>query len=202
MSVLRLPQIRLPLRVPFRALVAIGLVATLCGCQKPDEVRVYETPKEQHFELKPRPVATGPKFTTPDGWQPGQVKDIQKAAYTITKSDQTAEITVTDMPMAAADRSMNVNRWRGQIQLKPISAAEVEAQIEPIEVDGISGDYVEMAMPEDSSPRKTILGAIVDGTDRVWFFKLRGDHALAEQERERFKEFVRSTKIKSAEGTR
>ena len=198
MSVKRLLQIR----IPFRALLGIGLTAALLGCQKPDEVRVYETPKEQHFQLKPRPIATGPKFTTPDGWQAIKVEDggMRKAAYTVAKEDQKAEVTVIDLPPVAADRLSNINRWRGQIQLDPITAAELDALIKPIEADGMSGDYVEMAMPEGSSPRKMILGALVDGTDRVWFFKLRGDHALAEQERERFKEFVRSAKIKSVEG--
>ena len=204
MSVQRLPQIRKPSQAPFRALVAIGLVATLLGCQKSDEVRVYETPKEQHFELKPRPIVKGPKFTTPDGWQPATVKagGMRKAAYTVSTDGKKAEITVIDLPPVAADRLSNINRWRGQIQLEPITAAELDTQIEPIEVDGVAGDYVEMATPEGSSPREMILGALVDGTDRVWFFKLRGDHALAEQERERFKEFVRSAKVVSAEGDR
>ena len=202
MSVQRLPQIRKPSRAPFRALVAIGLVATLLGCQKSDEVRVYDTPKEQHFQLKPRPIATGPKFTPPDSWQPGQIKEMRRAAFVVTKDDQEAIITVSDLPMIAADRLMNVNRWRKEVELKQITAAELDAHIEPIEIDGVAGDYVEMVMPEGASPREMILGAIVDGTYRIWFFKLHGNHALAEQERERFKEFVRSAKVVSAEGAR
>ena len=168
-------------------LLTIGLMTSILGCQEADEIRVYQVPKETK------------KFTAQEGWKTGQAGGMRKAAYTVTQDDQQVEITVIDLPLSAADRLNNVNRWRGQLKLGPTTAAELEDQLEAIESDGLPGHYVEIAGAEDASPREMILGAMVKGSDRVWFFKLRGAHSLAEQERERFKAFVRSSKIGSSE---
>ena len=173
-----------------------------------DEIRVYQVPKETSARVDTSPISsgaapntklTGTKFTVQEGWKTGKAGGMRKAAYTVTQDDQQAEITGIDLPLAAADRLNNVNRWRGQLKLGPTTAAELEDQLEAIEVDGLPGHYVEIAGAEDASPRDMILGAMVKGSDRVWFFKLRGAHSLAEQERERFKAFVRSSKIGSSE---
>ena len=83
----------------------------------------------------------------------------------------------------------NVNRWRGIVGLPPISVEELE--LDPIDFAGSSGDYVETI-----GAARAILGVIAVHNNLAWFVKLDGPHELAIRERERFKQFVSSIRIK------
>jgi hypothetical protein len=85
---------------------------------------------------------------------------------------------------------MNVNRWRGQVQLKNATAAEVEQATTSIPVGKLQGQYV-AAVGET----QTILGVMVDHGDRAWFIKLTGDKQLAEREKAHFEQFVKSLQL-------
>jgi hypothetical protein len=56
------------------------------------------------------------------------------------------ELTVTTLPWDTKDETnsilSNVNRWRGQMQLKPISADDLEEKTKPIPVAGTTGTFV------------------------------------------------------------
>ena len=57
------------------------------------------------------------------------------------------ELTVIPLPIPADDESgyilSNVNRWRGQLQLLPISAAELEQQAKKVPVGGTVATLVD-----------------------------------------------------------
>ena len=67
--------------------------------------------------------------------------------------------------------------------------------LQDFQVDGSNGNYIELTNPMTN---ETILGVIVKRSSTTWFFKLRGDIKLAEQEKDRFKQFVRSVKFKAS----
>lgn len=89
----------------------------------------------------------------------------------------------------------NVNRWRDQVKLPETSEKELLASATKITVDGTEGLFVELVGPESVEKRETILGALVVRGDKVWFFKLRGDVALAAREKGAFESFIRSVKF-------
>lgn len=139
------------------------------------------------------PAESGPanlKYEVPDGWQEEPASGFRKASFKIHQGDETGDVSVSDLAAAAGDVLPNVNRWRDQVGLEPITQTEVEEQAKTIDVGTRQGQYVEMIGDE-----RATLGVIVIADDRAWFIKLTGDKKLVEQQRENFKTFVHSLAI-------
>ncbi len=134
-------------------------------------------------------------YETPDGWIPGRIGGLRKAAFEIAAEGQHAEMTVIDLAPAAAELLPNINRWRGQIQLDKMTQAQLDEQLQKIEVDGNQGQYIDLVGPADAKPRQAMLGVIALAEGRAWFFKLKGDAKLVAQEKNRFEDFVRSLRF-------
>ena len=91
----------------------------------------------------------------------GGIQIRRQAAFEVKNGDQSVEITATRMPGDASTLLLNVNRWRGQIQLAPASEAELAADSEKIDIDGASGTYVQLIGAKDA-----ILG-VVAGSEEL-----------------------------------
>lgn len=139
------------------------------------------------------PTADGPanlKYEVPAGWQEEPASGFRKASFKIHADGETGDVSVSDLAAAAGDLLPNVNRWRGQVGLEPMTQAEVEKQAETMDVGTRQGQYIEMIGDE-----KATLGVIVTTDDRAWFIKLTGEKKLVERQRENFKAFVHSLAI-------
>lgn len=146
-------------------------------------------------ERRPGPVAPATdEFTydTPEGWQPGPTGEFRKVSFFV-KGDGGAKVEITVSSLAAAGSALlpNINRWRGQVKLPEVDQATLDKSLVPVAISGKGGHFVELA-----GGTETILGAVVLVGDEGWFFKLRGDKALAAQEKDNFLSFVKSMKIK------
>src|SRR5205823_1207276 len=126
------------------------------------------------------------------GWSPGKPNAISLAAFKVTDGDKQAEITVST---AGGEWLANVNRWRGQLGLSPVDAAELTKVAKKIETLGTTADYVELVGPDSAAKRETILGVQAQAGGRTWFVKLRGDAELAEREKDKFESFVKSLRL-------
>jgi hypothetical protein len=107
----------------------------------------------------------------------------------VKEGEKQVEITIS---MAGGDLLSNVNRWRGQVQLGEVTAAELARSVKPIQTLGATGEYVELV----GTNGKTILGVRADAGGGVWFIKLQGDSDLAAREKARFEAFVKSVRFK------
>lgn len=141
--------------------------------------------------------ATGAKltYTVPAGWTERPASGMRKAALEVKADGQTAEITVIDLNAAASARLPNVNRWREQIGLKPVTQEQLDASMKTIRMGEVEGDLVELVGPSDADRPETILGVIAEHGGKAWFIKLRGDAELAAKEKKRFEEFSRSIRL-------
>ena len=90
----------------------------------------------------------------------------------------------------------NVNRWRGQLGLGPLSAEEIDA-LPRVPVLGSEaplvearGEYTDMA--GESHEDHALLGTIVARGGSMLFVKMVGPRAEVEAERGRFLAFVQS----------
>lgn len=162
-------------------IVVCLLVAS--GCETKTEIQSYRVSK---------PDAAASKYEVPEGWVLGKVGGMRKAAFTVAEGEKKVEITVIDLPPMAGDVLANVNRWRGQVGLEPVTPKELKEQLTTIKVDSLDGSYVELIGPPKDDRRPAILGVIVPTRGRVWFLKLTGDAELAAREKKRFEEFVKS----------
>lgn len=135
------------------------------------------------------------KYTTPKGWTELPASGLRTAAFDIIDGPHKAVVTVIELGPNAKDAMANINRWRNEVDLPPITAEELKENIVPAQVGGYPALLVEMIGKPDADPQKTILGlmALVEG--KPWFFKLLGDSELAAKQKDRFLEFAEAVQF-------
>jgi hypothetical protein len=85
----------------------------------------------------------------------------------------------------------NVNRWRGQLGLPPIS----EIFTTPLDVAGGKAQLVEMSGTNAQTGQPSqLIAVIVSQPDQTWFYKLMGDAKVVAGQKDAFVQFVQSAK--------
>ena len=141
--------------------------------------------------------ADGPelKWTAPVHWQSKPASAMRQATYLIVGEDgATAEFAVTAFPGSVGGELANVNRWRGQLQLPPISEAELAGAISRFTVNRLPVTLVELTGGPSERPQG-LMGAIVPSNGDNWFFKLAGPAALVAREKSSFLALVQSLQV-------
>lgn len=140
-------------------------------------------------------TASGPglAWETPAHWTNGPARPMRKATLLIPGPDGAAgaELTVTAFPGDVGGNLANVNRWRGQLALPPISEAELAGALQHLDVGALHIDVIELIGP-GTPPAQRVLGAIVPYSGATWFFKLTGPDAVVFTEKSTFMKFVQS----------
>jgi hypothetical protein len=145
----------------------------------------------------PRPKASAAPavklshWLTPTGWTeiPGATPP-RVLAFSIGDGEKKAETVVTKFPAGGAgDYLSNINRWRGQIGLTPITDAQSVPMKDVSVGSGGKGILVEFHNP-DAGKRMIVVIGTVGG--ELWFYKLSGAGETVEAQREPFASFVKS----------
>jgi hypothetical protein len=160
-----------------------------------------------HPDISTAPTAPGfaasgsaqPQLTwqTPEGWTEVPPGEMRVASFKIQgRNGKQAEVSVIPLPGLPGSDEANVNRWRGQVGLSPVSPDELKKSVESVEVGGQPAQFYDIAgQNPDSGDATRILGVIQHRTDAVWFFKMTGDADLAEQQKAAFVAFLKSVKF-------
>jgi hypothetical protein len=88
-----------------------------------------------------------PTWNLPEGWQqrPGSAL---RFATLVTAGEEPLETSVIPLPYAAEDPDQyalaNLNRWRGQLQLRPVGPAKLAEEMERFEIDGMPAAYANL----------------------------------------------------------
>ena len=130
---------------------------------------------------------SGLKFDKPEEWTEAPPKQFQLARFLAKDGEHTAEIAVSQ---ARGGRDANINRWRGQMGLNPLSPEELKQVGQPFEVGSKKGELIEIVVED-----RALLGVMIPDGDQSWFIKLTGHAALAAKERSRFEAFAKSLKL-------
>jgi len=85
--------------------------------------------------IKPAEQGT-PTWTLPEGWQEQAGSGMRAATLVIPAEGKPLELTVISLPTTSAPNELldNVNRWRGQLQLKPIDERGLAETVKPMKV--------------------------------------------------------------------
>lgn len=200
----------LSLRFSLVILFATALLAT--GCRR-REISNYRIPKETEPSRSAAATpatsaadtamantavetATGDSLTWTGAahWTAKPATAMRRGSFAIAGADNTtAELTITAFPGDVGGELANLNRWRGQLQLPPISADELAGSIERFEHNSLSFAVVDLVAPPGADPKR-ILGASVPFAGSTWFFKLMGPPALVENEKAAFRALLDSVK--------
>lgn len=185
-----------------RTTFIFGLVAlTSAGCGQ-QEIRVYQIPKEQvaatepHDHAPARPERPVLRWKTPTGWKENPPSQFRVASFAVTGADgKQADISVIPLPGGAGGDLSNVNRWRGQVGLAPVSEAEFAGLGEPVTVAGKETKLFDLDGASADGVSSRILAVIQHRDGVAWFYKMTGDSALVGKEKPAFIEFLKSVEF-------
>src|SRR6185295_453240 len=96
-----------------------------------------------HFDAKADPPVT---WKLPDGWRRDAERPDRFATLRLGAKDDALELTVSQLTGPAASNILaNVNRWRGQLGLRPIADAALVQVTKKLTVEGNEAVIVDMA---------------------------------------------------------
>jgi hypothetical protein len=85
-----------------------------------------------------------PTWTLPDGWQQLPGSQFRFATIRMPQSSDSAKPLEITVSSAGGEVLANVNRWRGQLNLKPINTDELTASSKTLDVDGHQATLVSL----------------------------------------------------------
>ncbi len=190
----------------------------LNGCEKAqiEEYTVEEESTEEVEEPAPGAGATPQSggdqsvsllWEAPESWVEKSPGSMRLASFQVGEN---GDLSVTRLGGRAGGMIPNINRWREQLELEPLSGARMADSIENITIDGRPAAYVEMTgtgtgqmsrpgAPQPEPPAgggmNMILGAILELGGDTWFFKLTGPEEAMRPRIPEFRTFLDSVKV-------
>lgn len=142
------------------------------------------------------PVATAEgaelAWTAPAAWTAKAGSAMRRGTYIIKGSGSgEAELAITAFPGDVGGDLANVNRWRGQIGLPPLVAADLESALTRMTTNGLPVAVVDL-----TGGSQRILGAIVPFSGSTWFFKLTGPDAVVAEVKPAFLSYLQTLRAK------
>jgi hypothetical protein len=154
---------------------------------------------------KKAPARSPLTYSRPESWRelPPSAKAMPGisvvAAFQVSEGEQMAEVTITQLAGEAGGVLANVNRWRSQIGLDPVTEEELRKDLQVTEIAGARGVLIDLLGPEKAD-RQRILAAISTQGDRSWFFKLKGPAELVGKQKTNFVTFIGSVRFDGGPG--
>ena len=140
-------------------------------------------------------VVAKPTWIVPAGWQEGELAQFLIARYVIKGSgDATATVNVSQLAGDGGGLLANVNRWRKQLGVVPITEADL-AKIATIDASGAKATLVEISGtdPRSGQPAR-LVGVVLPLGGQTWFYKLTGDAGVVAAQKAALIQFVQSAK--------
>lgn len=130
------------------------------------------TPPTPPAPTTPTPFAAGDLiFTLPPGWQATPGSGMRFA--TLWAPNQTP-FSVLRLGGDGGGMLMNINRWRGQLMLPPLTAADLPTATTTLAPATPTSPTITLADIKSQSSR--ILGAVIPTADATWFIKVQTDN--------------------------
>ena len=175
-----------------RTLLHTLLFFSLVACHR-QAIRVYIADKEndQDVVIPSPPAKITMPAKLPDGWQAIASSGIRKASYRVdVPGNDSLDCSVISFPGSAGGLDANVNRWRGEVGLKPLESAELRASVVSSTIDKLEIFIVDLVGRERST-----LGAILPLQNETWFFKISGSAKPISTQKQNFTRFLSTIRI-------
>lgn len=191
-------------RLPF----VVAALLYFVGCDKSDDstITVYRILKEtMPLGTARQPAASAGVPATvhwpaPEGWEKQPASGFRKGSFIVRGAGgETADISIISFPQEAGGLLANLNRWRDQLKLAPIS--DVAKAGSPMAVGGRDLFFVDLVSEQALAPdgsKTRILGGVFPVDGETWFFKMMGPDALVESQRAQFKKFLQGVHLTEA----
>ncbi|MBC9868347.1 MAG: hypothetical protein F7B06_07750 [Opitutae bacterium] len=177
------------------AMVFICLLG-LSACKDEPSVKQYRVQKAPGSPPPAQNPVSAPEglpfsWTVPAGWKQGKPSAMRTASYEVPLDGETGDFSLVRLGGGAGGVMANLNRWRGQIGLGPVSAEEVSNFAHARST--VQGrPYLLVTLVNPDNPGSGISAAIFDLSDYVLFAKLTASQAGLEKAQPSFEAFCQS----------
>lgn len=139
----------------------------------------------------PTPTSGPLKFKVPQGWEQNAGNSMRLASFAVAGENKEDIVDISVMRLGGGGSILeNINRWRGQVKLEPITEEELKTTTEDVK---ISGKDANLALMKGETT--AIMAATIPDGDGKWFFKMQGPTEKVAAEAERFREFLDSVSL-------
>ena len=147
-------------------MAGVAGVLALCSCNN-DKVAVYRIPKEgvnvamlggAGTPEPPSSAAEPVQWTKPESWNLQPLSEMRSGSFKVEGPNAvSADVSITAFPGEAGGLSSNLNRWRGQLQLPPLSDEQLSNTVQWIEVDNVPTYLVDFQTTDNNPQPARIL---------------------------------------------
>jgi hypothetical protein len=117
----------------------------------------------------------------------------------IQNGDARADVNISMLNGTGGGLLMNVNRWRGQLGLAPITEEDFSKQATSLDLAGGKGTVVDITGTDGKTGKKArLIGVVAPQGGETWFYKLMGDEQIVEQQKDAFTKFIQTAKFSNA----
>ena len=179
----------------------ILLLLVSLSCDSGHHTRTYHLPKTKVNTYTPSTVdkvTTISRFTweKPASWIPAEGSAMRLASFEIPYSIGSGDLSIMELGGDGGGLEANVNRWRGQIGLDPLTKLEINDEAE----NGVSklGNYQLFQLINLEKKESAFLAAVFPLESRTLFIKLTASvEGILEIEKD-FKAFCSSMKFENS----
>jgi hypothetical protein len=141
-------------------------------------------------------------WTAPAGWQAKPLGTMRVGSFAVSNDEDDADISVIAFPGEAGGLLANINRWRGQLGLDPLSEGGLAGATTALDgTGGLHFTVVDLVGHTDSAKSGGVggaparmLGAILSFGGQTYFFKMTGPDRLVASEKPAFLDFLKTVK--------
>ena len=193
-----------------------ALVLVVAGCKR-DSVQTYQAPKD----AQPAAVdvtasapgtptsppgssvdhAAGTPWKVPAGWETKTASDMRIASYGVTTPDGRAvDISVVALGGTAGSELDNINRWRKEVALDPITDAEIPGSRSTAVIGNRTATLYEFRGNKptiDGKYTPAMLVGVLPAGELTVFFKMKGESELVTREKPQFLEWLKSVQTET-----
>jgi hypothetical protein len=140
-------------------------------------------------------------FDTPPLWErDATTNEFRVLGFNIGEGEQRAQVTVARMsPQMTGGLLENLNRWRGQVGLEPISDVTAYKPTD-VTVGGVRAVLFDItAVQGTANPARRLLVAVAGAGGNLWFFKISGPAGTVTAQEKAFGDFLTSVRWSNTE---
>lgn len=166
----------------------------LHACRDTDKtIDVYQVKKTSSEEVAPRQKK---EFTwiIPQDWVESEGNSIRIGSFKFfgKSNNDAADLSVVILSASGGGLVANINRWRGQLELNPLSDSQVMKEV--ISLKGKLGVF-KTTFIKNTKSNNGILGAIFSTEEKTLFVKALGSLEVLKLNQEKFNDFVGSINV-------
>ena len=179
----------------------ILLLLVSLSCDSGHHTRTYHLPKTKVNTFTPSTVERVREISIftwekPASWIPAEGSSMRLASFEIPFSTGSGDLSIMELGGDGGGLEANVNRWRGQIGLDPLTKLEINDEAE----NGVSklGNYQLFQLINLEKKESAFLAAVFPLESRTLFIKLTASvEGILEIEKD-FKAFCSSMKFENS----